>query len=650
MPLLYTANSIQAKRVQNPAFTKKGLDGLTSGRLESIHHVGLAVEKQIAYDGYITNLPAFLHATVVQAKVSTSGQWFPIRTPLDKLIPIPFPPLAISSKQPFRNEEEKIQFKLSLGENVEELRSPKGISYVIRNPSATTLQALPYPSIDPFTPSTADATSLFGLRSYITTLKIISAFLATHSYPYRQSSTDDHDRFGEDAAIAWPKGKCFYSNNDEPRGEGSGSCSKEQGMKGEDILGSISLAKGSFSSGRHAVFVAKPAPFRPEVNYGPPSAVPTFPGYVLPYFRGLIEPSKSTIIHVIRRFFLGCLAESNEKAGDAWYDWVRGVDKWYQTEAGRIVTHILFNIQTTLESQARMFLFIRSDEYLGSAILGYGSGIMVDGRFCAPETVEEVRKLSGGLDDHGMALGRIIGMINELRLEKGQMVLEGSEITSSRRLHRFIVESPRVGEEEMAELTELISKLSFEEKLWSVVVGNLVRALETLVTSDPVDINLPMYLDPTLVYNTSRAHEVLSIFGPIAPSFVEAVGTDHPIPKGALADDPASTIDPASGKRPLEAIYVSLKKIGVAVGDWQNVLKKRRIRQNSEKRDAGFRTLEFRGDMRDQIWQVLKRIPYEESSKRKRADDEAEDVEEGPSRKKGKARETVSEFTFDSFL
>jgi hypothetical protein len=165
MPLLYTANSIQAKRVQNPAFTKKGLDGLTSGRLESIHHVGLAVEKQIAYDGYITNLPAFLHATVVQAKVSTSGQWFPIRLPLDKLLPIPFPPLAISSKQPFRNEEEKIQFKMSLGENVEELRSPKGISFVIRSPSSSILQKLPYPTIDPFTPSTADATSLFGLRS-----------------------------------------------------------------------------------------------------------------------------------------------------------------------------------------------------------------------------------------------------------------------------------------------------------------------------------------------------------------------------------------------------------------------------------------------------------------------------------------------------
>jgi hypothetical protein len=421
-------------------------------------------------------------------------------------------------------------------------------------------------------------------------------------------------------------------------------------MLGDEVLGSISMVKGSFNSGRHAVFVAKPAPLRPEVNYGPPSSVPTFPGYVLPYFRGLIEPSKATIINVVRRFFLGCLAESSDKAGDAWYNWVRGVDKWYQTEAGRIVTHILFNIQTALEAQARIFLFIRGDEYLGSSILGYGSGIMVDGRFVAPETVEEVRKLSGGLDDHGMALGQIIGMINELRLEKGQMEIDGSDITSSRRLHRFIVDSPRVGEEEMAELTELISKLSFEEKLWSVVVGNLVRALETLVTSDPVDIDLPMYLDPSLVYNTSRAHEVLSIFGPIAPSFVEAVGTDFPIPKGPLAEDPASVIDAGSGKRPLEAIYVSLKKIGVAVGDWQNLLKKRRIRQNAEKRDAGFRTLEFRGEMRDQIWQVLKKIPYEESAKRKRPIDDDEDVEEEPSRKKGKAKETVSEFTYDDFL
>jgi hypothetical protein len=75
---------------------------MTSGRLEQIVHVGLAVEKQIAYDGYIANLPAFLAATALQKKVSTGHGWFKASLPLDHLVPIPFPPLVVSSHHAFR--------------------------------------------------------------------------------------------------------------------------------------------------------------------------------------------------------------------------------------------------------------------------------------------------------------------------------------------------------------------------------------------------------------------------------------------------------------------------------------------------------------------------------------------------------------------
>jgi len=101
MPLLYTAATISAKKIQAPAFTKRGLDGLTSGRLGQIQHVGMAVEKQIAYDGYITNLPAFMHATAVQATVSCKTTWFPPKIDANHLIPFELPPLVVSAKKPF---------------------------------------------------------------------------------------------------------------------------------------------------------------------------------------------------------------------------------------------------------------------------------------------------------------------------------------------------------------------------------------------------------------------------------------------------------------------------------------------------------------------------------------------------------------------
>jgi hypothetical protein len=99
MPYIYTASPIAAKKIQAPAFTKRKIDGFTTGRLDQIHQVGLAIEKQIAYDAYITNLPAFLHATGIQSKVAIGQVWYPARLDFSKALPIALPPLCISSRK-----------------------------------------------------------------------------------------------------------------------------------------------------------------------------------------------------------------------------------------------------------------------------------------------------------------------------------------------------------------------------------------------------------------------------------------------------------------------------------------------------------------------------------------------------------------------
>lgn len=81
MPYLYTAKNLEAKAIQNPDFMNREIVGYTTGKLEEMQLVGIAAEKQIAYDGYISNLPAFLRATADQAKVACSRIWlFPLDT------------------------------------------------------------------------------------------------------------------------------------------------------------------------------------------------------------------------------------------------------------------------------------------------------------------------------------------------------------------------------------------------------------------------------------------------------------------------------------------------------------------------------------------------------------------------------------------
>jgi hypothetical protein len=98
--MLYTATPLTGKAVQSPVFQKKGIEGLTAGRLAQLHHVGIAVEKQLAYDGYISNLPAFLFATSVNAKVSATQVWYKPALNNEHVIPLSLPPLCLLPKKP----------------------------------------------------------------------------------------------------------------------------------------------------------------------------------------------------------------------------------------------------------------------------------------------------------------------------------------------------------------------------------------------------------------------------------------------------------------------------------------------------------------------------------------------------------------------
>jgi hypothetical protein len=80
----------------------------------------------------------------------------------------------------------------------------------------------------------------------------------------------------------------------------------------------------------------------------------------------------------------------------------------------------------------------------------------------------------------------------------------------------------------------------------------------------------------------------------------------------------------------MAVVLVAMKKVQVSIGDWTNVVKKRRIRQNVSERAAGHRTIQFRGRARDDIWEALKQLPFEEekSKKRGREDDSGVDDED----------------------
>jgi len=554
----------------------------------------------------------------------------------DKLIPWKMPIVVVSPLEAPRNEEAKEKFKSSLPVVPEVVRGPKGEQYILRNLSHAELVKMPQ-TADINTPSPPEATSLLGLQSFFVVWRVLTLFLATHSYPAFQTADGPHgmtsdvdihfDKRGWVPKTKWRGVEALYAGI-------GGSCQKmtEDAPMAQDYRAFSGNAANLMSS-QDGVFVAKPAPFRPEINYGPPSSVPNLPGFVLPYFRGVHEPSKIVIATVMRRYFLGCFGDTPESGAKNWGVWLKGLDKWFRTDQGREIAHILFCLDITLESQAKLFLVVRNKQYLGCCILGFKFCILREGSVLYADAAEVVKQLALGLDQHSRALEKVTEILKALTLTSGMDVEETLMLKTAREVHTAANAREKPSTDEMEELIQAVDELSFSEPLWPIAADKLVKWIQFLGSSEEIPSDWPMHLSGKKLYDNSRAHRILSAFGPTAPSLVDVGGTDFDIPRGLTAPDPASEEDPQTKKTRLPAIYVSAKALEASINDSDGMIKKRRIRQNTTERAAGFRTIKFTGESRTSIWEALRGLPFEPvrtSVKRGREDD----VEGGNKKKK----------------
>jgi hypothetical protein len=228
---------------------------------------------------------------------------------------------------------------------------------------------------------------------------------------------------------------------------------------------------------------------------------------------------------------------------------------------------------------------------------------------------------------------------------------EFPEVSCARQLHAEINRREHVEGAQITELRRLLQQLSFSERYWPMTCDRVRDAIDLLVSpGKEINEKAPMYIDPTTPFDTSRFYQVLSLFGPTAPSFIDNGGTSVVLPAGVLAADPESVVlDGARTiKRPV--IFVTGKRTNIAVGDMKNVFKKRSIRQNENERAGGFRTIGFRGIARDMIWNALKSIPVVEPARGKRGISEVDEAEDMGGRKrerKGKTPPALFGFSGD---
>jgi hypothetical protein len=297
-----------------------------------------------------------------------------------------------------------------------------------------------------------------------------------------------------------------------------------------------------------------------------------------------------------------------------------------------------------------LFVFITSTSYIGSAILGFKFKIDVDGVLMSPDSATVVRQLAVDLDDHEKAVSKISDILKDMAL-LGSTDIEmsvGVDVSTPRKLYKELTirESPTAEQKE--DLMELVGKLGFHQKYWSMSGDTVARAINLILSSDPLPEDLPMYLQSKCVFEErNRIYEVLSVFGPTAPSLVDGQGRDCSIPQGINAPDPASSIPEGQTERQMSKIFISPKNINVAVNDWRGIIRKRKIKQNPTERAGGFRTISLTGPQRDKVWNALKMIPWDDQGKgkgKRTAEDEGDRPDASKKPREEPRDETLGDF------
>jgi len=377
---------------------------------------------------------------------------------------------------------------------------------------------------------------------------------------------------------------------------------------------------------------------------------------MLPYFDGLITPDQNFLPSIMRRFFIRNFGTDDEAIDKNFRSWKLGHTSIFRTHCGKILAHIFLCLQAALEGQARLFVVQNGRRYLGCAVIGYNFHLTIGGIVKTPETAESLRSLLSSLDPHMQAVGEIVEVLKGLELSAGGMEdVHGEMLESGKAVWRALQSREKAVGDDLKSLRDAVDRLSFEERYLTISKADILRWVRLL--SDPVahheEIdNLPMYLTGDSMYDTSYEHQVISAFGPMAPSFLNTSGGRFRIPASGTDIDHASIKDAANGdKRPLERILIVGKKVPIAVSDWRKMVKTREVSQNQTQRSSGYKNVAFTESARDEIWDALKTIPpFQKAQKRRREeveDNGDSDEAEGGKTKRARTRVASSSNMFE---
>jgi len=311
-----------------------------------------------------------------------------------------------------------------------------------------------------------------------------------------------------------------------------------------------------------------PQTFRPGTISG------ATPGHFLPYFPGLVLPDKATIL-LFLSIYSRALGNSAELQASTTILLTRGWASLYNTQAGRIISHMVFCINLARTGGFEITATFYKGEYNGCLLFG-DSPLIVGTDIVPPRPVEDEEDDNGNtkiglrsevisMFGHEQALASICERLSAVPTRKGATIMIApDDVPTARHLH-VLCQERKINQTTKDAIIESVKSLRFNTTLWDAFSDDAILAAVTALNNkDAVDSHIfPFSLQVGALFTKSRTLSILAAFGANAPSpFPEAeTNGSMPIRDGFL------------GKANLSGLPIYNRPIQQAVEDWKTVKK-----------------------------------------------------------------------------
>jgi hypothetical protein len=602
MPYLTAFNT---SGIENTLFASKGLSKMKPGPVSSTPTVTVPQTHQIAYDGYLANIDAFLAATSLQTKVNVNAEYFPQVDLFSTEItfPLPIPRITVSFAKMPQASLQKIIDAVKTKSSMERMeginRHPA--AYIINNPTWAMIAKLA-PYCQDNIPQINGAVQIHHAVQMKAAYAVIELYLRTNTYPaFRDGRTN---RASVNAEVNSKKRnvvqelggiakKMRYANVTMTH-----KAEPQQGVKEDGFwVGTSSDANVEFESEdvaiNEAVFVAKPSPVTStEASFSTPVNTPNLAGLVFEYFDGMNMPDSSHIRSTMARFALRMLGK------EAYLKFRDSVAGFASSKSGLEIAHIMKGMEISLEAQGQLHLLMDGPRYLGFVVMGARWQIMIGTTWYVPQKASELRSSLRSIKSHQSACDEIRIILkakgfntvpddfdNAMQIAEllGQVVW--SENADTRR-------------EEQKRLEEACMRLEFGTTPTNVGHVSVMRAIKQCV-DDAEDItgnhvHFPLAKDYSAFRH--RHGRVLAQFGFKAPSFV----ISNPLTSIVISEKYAGSSAEAKACRDaVKAIIIAMKPIAEAAADFAKWRLRLKVTTETKERAGGYRYVVFGKDYKE---------------------------------------------------